>query len=450
MNIPASSRGPAWPGHGACADLIRSLDWSSTPLGEPVTWPPALRTTVTTVLASRHPMFLWWGQELVQLYNDAYVPSFGHGKHPAALGQRAADCWQEVWPVIKPQIDDALMRGIASWNENQLVPIVRNGRLEDVYWTYGYSPVFFDDQDRTPGGVLVVCHETTATVLGARRLRSLHDLTKSTAAADTVLDLLAKTSQCLADDEDVAAAALFAPDDAGVLRRIAGVADDDAFADGAPASLAAWFAASAGGASEPAATHHLDAAALAAAAPGFGRSAGVFEACAVPLLDATGQRAALLLFGSHGRTAFDDALRAHFVAMARQIDRCRSQIELADARRLVHTEATALLTQAPMAVALLTGPDHVYELANPLYCQVTGRRAEDLLGKTYRDAFPELVDTPLPGILDDVHRTGVRFETHDQLVRLRDDSGEAKTACATTGSTSASSRCAMPAAASTG
>ncbi|OGX82081.1 hypothetical protein BEN49_02695 [Hymenobacter coccineus] len=39
-------------------------------------------------------MFLWWGADLVQFYNDAYRPSLGHaGKHPAALGQRGADCW---------------------------------------------------------------------------------------------------------------------------------------------------------------------------------------------------------------------------------------------------------------------------------------------------------------------------------------------------------------------
>ena len=87
-------------------------------------------------------MFLWWGPELVQFYNDAYLPSLGIGKHPAAMGQRGTDCWQEIWPIIWPQIDDVMHRATPSWNEDHLVPIFRNGRIEEVYWTYGSSPVF--------------------------------------------------------------------------------------------------------------------------------------------------------------------------------------------------------------------------------------------------------------------------------------------------------------------
>ncbi len=54
------------------------------------------------LLRSRHPMFLWWGPELVQFYNDAYVPSFGVGKHPAAMGQRGAESWREILADHRP------------------------------------------------------------------------------------------------------------------------------------------------------------------------------------------------------------------------------------------------------------------------------------------------------------------------------------------------------------
>ena len=75
-------------GGGISGALMRSVDWASTPLGPVEGWPESLKTTVGTLLHSRHPMFLWWGPDLIQFYNDAYLPSFGVGKHPAAMGQR--------------------------------------------------------------------------------------------------------------------------------------------------------------------------------------------------------------------------------------------------------------------------------------------------------------------------------------------------------------------------
>lgn len=156
-----------------CGALARSVDWSRTPLGEPESWPAALKTTLGTLFNSRFPMFLWWGPELIQFYNDAYLPSFGVGKHPAAMGQRGVECWPEIWPIIGPQIHDVMERGIPSWNEDQLVPIERNGRLEDVYWTYGYSPVF--DENHEVVATLVVCQETTAQVMSLQRAHRERD-----------------------------------------------------------------------------------------------------------------------------------------------------------------------------------------------------------------------------------------------------------------------------------
>ena len=155
-------------GAGEMADLTRAFDWSQTPVGPIERWPRALLITVNTLLASRHPMFLWWGEELIQFYNDAYRPSIREDKHPRALGQRGAECWPEIWSIIGPQIEAVMARGQSSWNENQLVPINRNGRLEDVYWTYGYSPV--RDFTGRICGTLVVCTETTDAVLAKRQL----------------------------------------------------------------------------------------------------------------------------------------------------------------------------------------------------------------------------------------------------------------------------------------
>jgi hypothetical protein len=142
---------------------VKWLNWRA--------WSDTLLTTVNLLLASRHPMFLWWGPELIQFYNDGYRPSIREDKHPSALGQRGVECWPEIWPIIGPQIEAVMQNGKSTWNTNQLVPINRNGKLEEVYWTYSYSPV--RDKDGAVQGTLVACSETTEQVLSERRLQTL-------------------------------------------------------------------------------------------------------------------------------------------------------------------------------------------------------------------------------------------------------------------------------------
>ena len=154
---------------GEMALRIREFDWAKTPLGAIDTWPQSLRTAVGIVLRSKFPMFIWWGPDLIQFYNDAYRPSLGgDGKHPLALGQKGKACWPEIWPVIYPFISRVLDGGEATFSEDQLIPIYRNGKLEDVYWTFGYSAII--DEQGAVGGVLVVCHENTEKMIQYHKL----------------------------------------------------------------------------------------------------------------------------------------------------------------------------------------------------------------------------------------------------------------------------------------
>ena len=156
-------------GGGEMGELTRAYDWSQTPVRDPKYWPQSLRTTVSNLLNSKFPMFLWWGEDMIQFYNDAYRPSLGNeGKHPKALGQRGIECWPEIWSIIFPLIEQVKSTGQPTWNENLLVPIFRNGKIEDVYWTFSYSQVLNDDGD--PAGVLVTCMETTEAVLSRKQL----------------------------------------------------------------------------------------------------------------------------------------------------------------------------------------------------------------------------------------------------------------------------------------
>ncbi|HYH78346.1 MAG TPA: PAS domain-containing protein [Longimicrobium sp.] len=159
-------------GPGEMRALCRAFDWGSTALGPVAAWPPSLRTTAGIVLGSRNPMFLFWGPELVQLYNDAYRPSLGEGgRHPRALGMRGREFWTDIWDTIGPQIEQVMTTGEATWHEDQYLPIERNGRLDDVWWTYSYSPVRGDDG--VVAGTLVVCQETTQRILDERERERL-------------------------------------------------------------------------------------------------------------------------------------------------------------------------------------------------------------------------------------------------------------------------------------
>lgn len=188
-------------GGGEMGALTRNFDWSKTALGTPDTWSQSLLTTIGILLNSRFPMFLWWGDDLIQFYNDAYRPSLGKdGKHPKALGQRGAECWPEIWPVIKPLIDQVLSGGEAVYQEDQLIPIYRNNKLEDVYWTFSYSRV--NDETGKPGGVLVTCSETTGKVESYKAIQDAKkELEFAIEAADLgTWDLNPKTNRFLGND----------------------------------------------------------------------------------------------------------------------------------------------------------------------------------------------------------------------------------------------------------
>jgi PAS domain S-box-containing protein len=155
---------------GESAEIIKNTDWAATSLGTPDKWPESLKNTLATLLSSKFPMFLWWGDDLIQFYNDSYRPSMGNeGKHPKAMGQKAVECWPEIWYFIYPLITKVLTTGEGIWYDDLLLPIYRNGKLEDVYWTFSYSPI--RDDDRQIKGVLVVCNETTEKVFYNQKLK---------------------------------------------------------------------------------------------------------------------------------------------------------------------------------------------------------------------------------------------------------------------------------------
>jgi len=122
LTINKSASADFLAGGGEMGALTRTYDWSASPLGPPESWPQSLRTAIRILLNTNHPMFIWWGEELIQFYNDAYCKTMGPERHPSALGQRGRECWAEIWDVIGPQIEQVMRGGGATWHENQLIP----------------------------------------------------------------------------------------------------------------------------------------------------------------------------------------------------------------------------------------------------------------------------------------------------------------------------------------
>ncbi len=193
--------------------LMRSIEWTQTPVGPVETWPQSLRTAVSILLESRFPMYIAWGPRFVQFYNDGYRPILGATKHPAAMGRSAQATFAESWHIIGPMFD-GVRRGTAVGSADWMLPLDRNGYLEECYFTFSYSPI--RDESGEVGGVLVTVTETTGRVLGERRLRTLRELAARAGAVKWEQEAWREAARALEGNAfDVPFALLYRLSDAG-------------------------------------------------------------------------------------------------------------------------------------------------------------------------------------------------------------------------------------------
>ena len=181
-------------GGGEMGKLVRSMDWSQTPLGPIYAWPQSLRTTVNICLASDLPICIIWGPELVQIYNDGYRVICG-GKHPQSMGQNFRECWTEAWPVIGKAHDSA-RAGDTAFLEDQHIFLERHGYNEECFFTISFSPIH--SEGGQIGGLFHPVIEMTGKVLGERRTRTLRDLAAYTGRAKSIEEAIVLSSQSLA------------------------------------------------------------------------------------------------------------------------------------------------------------------------------------------------------------------------------------------------------------
>jgi PAS domain S-box-containing protein len=214
---------PVFVGGGEMGALMRSFDWSKSPLGPPESWTPALQNTARLLLANSFPMLLWWGPDFISLYNDAYRPVLGD-KHPhAALGRPFRECWSEVFPILEPLVQTPFEGGPATWVEDIPLEVNRYGFVEETHFTIGYSAVPDPDAPRGIGGVLATVHEITQKVLGDRRLAALRELGTRSFDARTVQGAWDVAISTLAHCPlDIPFALIYLIDESGETARLAG------------------------------------------------------------------------------------------------------------------------------------------------------------------------------------------------------------------------------------
>ena len=148
-------------------ERVRAFDWARTPLGPMEGWPAALRTAVDICLNSPVPMFVWWGPELINIYNDGYAPVLGK-RHPEALGMPARQIWADIWPHIGADVDRVVRLGEAVSKQRVRFIMERNGYPEETFFSYSHSPI--PDGDGGIGGLFQVCTDETAQVRMEREL----------------------------------------------------------------------------------------------------------------------------------------------------------------------------------------------------------------------------------------------------------------------------------------
>jgi PAS domain S-box-containing protein len=434
---PSNELAELFPGRSESAALMRTIDWSSTPLGPTNNWPRSLRTLVPIMLVSRFAMRVLWGPEFIFLYNDSYRPILGASKHPSAMASRTAESFHEVWDIVGP-LFQRVYAGEAIALEDELLPLDRNGYLEECFFKLSYSPIF-DDQGQI-GGVLGVVHETTEHVVAARRLRLLRELAAISASAGAAETVCARAAHTLTQNRiDVPFALFYLVDREAHQARLIACAGLGVDCTAAPAVIDLCESHGATWPFEAVAEHETQIVVSDLEAR-FGRlTAGLYpEPVHQAVVCSVGRRGAdyrpygFIVAGVNARRQLDDAYRGFFDLAVEHITAAISaaleqeERERSSARELAaDTRLRLLFNEAPAGIALLRGREHIYELANPQYRQLVGR--DNLLGRPGREAVPELIEQGVWDIFDRVFATGQPFigrEFEAQLDRSGDGTRE--------------------------
>lgn len=148
---------------------IAGYPWHETPLGHISTWSVAHRLATSALGMNPNPRCLYWGPNVIAIYNEPAAPMFGN-KHPSFFGKDPAEIWPETWPQTRPKVFKAMNEGKPSRNHELQLFLQRRGFMEEAFFDSVYLPL--PGVDSEDNGVLQQFSEVTDAVI-ARRQESL-------------------------------------------------------------------------------------------------------------------------------------------------------------------------------------------------------------------------------------------------------------------------------------
>ncbi|MEP6860477.1 MAG: GAF domain-containing sensor histidine kinase, partial [Deltaproteobacteria bacterium] len=320
-------------GGGELGERMRGIDWAATSLGPVETWPQSLRTCIRIILTSSQPMFVWWGDELINLYNDAYI-SILAGKHPWALGKPAATVWGEIWSSVEPRAQRAMRDNQGTFDEALLLVMERSGYREETYYTFSYSPVPGDRGG--PGGILCANSSDTQRIFGERQQALLSAVSSATAEARTPIEVCTRAAEAFdSNPRDLPFAVLYVVENA-----VASVAATTGIAAEHPLIATLPI-------QDVIATRGLVVQPLAAAArvPTGPWDEPATETIALPIFSSERSLAAVLVVGRNPFRRLDDDYRRFLELLAGQIGSSLASAQAYEAERR-RAEALAELDRA--------------------------------------------------------------------------------------------------------
>lgn len=379
-----------------CGQQARSVEWSKTSLGSAEHWPVGLKSLLALLFRNKNPMCLMWGADLICFYNDAYRANFNSENSLKSLGQKATTCFSETWSLVQHFVHQALI-GNPAKQMDHVVPFEECVVDSEIYWSSNYLPAF--DEQGLIAGVIITCTETTARVL---ELKKLQQKNAEISEAQSTLEMIFKQSPGflaifkgkdhvfekvnskymeLIGSRDVVGKPI-----REALPEIAGQGYfeilDHVFATGeaytgveAEVKLQRFQ-------ETPMETTYLDFVYL-------------------PIQGADGNALGIYV---HGYDVTEKVL-------------ARKKIEVEQSK------LAAIFNESPAAMALLKGPDLIYEKVNPQYTETIGGR--NPLGQRWVDGLSELASSHFPGILKKVFETGETYSFHEMPATLMRHAGQA-------------------------